>query len=323
MGGVRDYSTMGNTEEQKFQLTLKQHNFFIDDIIHNPDYTYVTIVSSDDKVIQAHRIFLSSQSSFFQRIFRLKPERDIVICVPNVCHEQLQSLIEYIYKGKTEIEEQNLINFLQLGKQLEVKGFDDVDMKSGMLDESSIDNLKECGYDGSLLSINMPKIQRQINGKFSCDQCEYEAVRRDDIKRHKDSVHLGLKYKCNECTIEYCSEYQVKAHINSVHNGILYDCNLCEKKFTQPGNLNIHKKKVHEGKKYKCKECDKSVTGLVYHVQKEHRNNIYECDLCKYKAKVFQNLRLHKKRKHRRNMLNSEESSCTTNTTIQMKDEKL
>ena len=318
---------MGSTtEQQKFQFTLKEHNFFRYDMIHNPDYSDVTLVTGDDKIIQAHRIFLSSHSSFFNRIFQLKSERDVVICLPNICQQQIQSVIEYIYMGNTEIEEQNLINFLEIGKQLGVRGFDDMDMNSGVLNEMSIDKIKESGYDGSLLSIHMPKIQRQSNGKFSCDQCEYEAVRRNDIKRHKESVHLGLKYKCNECTIEYCSEYQVKAHINSVHNGILYECNLCEKKFTQPGNLNVHKTRVHKGKRYKCKECDKSVTGQVYHVHKEHRNDIYECDQCKYKAKVLQNLRLHKQRKHRVGMLNEKESSSPMNTeiaTIEMKDEKL
>ena len=314
---------MGTTQKQRFQVTLKHHDLYRDDMIRNPEFSDVTLVSSDDKFIQAHRIFLNSQSSFFKKIFKLKSDRDIIIFLPNTSHEQLQSLLEYMYLGNIEIEENNLENFVQLGKQFGVKGFEDVDINSGLLLQANVDKLKDTGYDGELLSINMPKIQRQSNGKYSCDQCEYEAVRRGCIKRHKESVHLGAKYKCNECTVEYGTEYQIKHHINSVHNGQFFICDICEKKFNQPGTLNIHKKRVHEGLRDKCKECDKTFTDLAFHVQREHRNETFPCDQCKYIAKVPKYLKWHKKRKHM-GIIETEDSSTKENITtpfIEMKNE--
>ena len=289
---------MGTSLKQKLQVTLKQHDVQRNHLISNPEFTDVTLVSSDDKIIEAHRIFLSSQSSFFKKIFKLKPERDIIIYLPNINNEELQSMVEYIYLGNTEIEEQNLENFFNVGKLLGVRGFEDVDMNSGMLEESGMDKIKESGYDGVDFSINVPKIQRQSNGKFSCDQCKFESVRRGEIKRHRDSVHLDVKYKCSECTIEYASKWQVKAHITSVHNGESYNCKLCEKKFIQPGTLNLHIRRDHKGLKSKCKECDGSFRNLAYHVKKEHRNITYPCDQCKYISKTSGNLKSHKNRKH-------------------------
>jgi DNA-directed RNA polymerase subunit RPC12/RpoP len=170
-------------------------------------------------------------------------------------------------------------------------------------DVSAMVNIKEFGFTGDVFSINKQKLKRQPNGKFSCDQCEYQSVTRNGIKRHKDGVHLGLKYKCSECSIEYSTEKQVKAHVISVHNGEFYNCHICEKKFEQPAVLSQHIKRLHEGvRNYsKCKECDKTFkhgAGLSYHIQKEHRDETHPCDQCNYEAKVLKNLGLHKKRKH-------------------------
>ena len=97
---------------QKLQATLKQHSLYGGDLIHNPQFSDVTLVSSDDKIIEAHRFVLYSHSSFFKRIFQHKPARDIVICLANITREQLQSMIEYMYLGNTEIHEDNLQNFV-------------------------------------------------------------------------------------------------------------------------------------------------------------------------------------------------------------------
>ena len=138
-------------------------------------------------------------------------------------------------------------------------------------------------------------------------------MRRCDIKRHKDAVHVGVKYRCNQCTVEYGSEELVKGHIDSVHNGHYNNCHLCDKKFEQPKALKRHIKVFHEGiiTVSKCKECDKTFkhhSAMRYHIQKDHRDEMHPCDQCKYSAKVKKNLRLHQKNMH------SEQN--TNNTTL-------
>ena len=109
MSLFRSALRMGTAQKQKFQVALKQHNFYIDDMIHNPEFSDVTLVSSDDKVIEAHRVFLSSQSSFFKRIFKMKVERDIIVCLPNICHKQLESMIE---KFNTKHRRNNILDVI-------------------------------------------------------------------------------------------------------------------------------------------------------------------------------------------------------------------
>ena len=176
-------------------------------------------------------------------------------------------------------------------------------MNADTLDGSTIEKIKDFGFEGEFLNINKPILKRQSNGKFACDKCKFETVKRCDIKRHKDAVHVGVKYRCNQCTVEYGSEELVKGHIDSVHNGHYNNCNLCAKKFEQPKALKRHIKVFHEGiiTVSKCKECDKTFkhhSAMRYHIQKDHKDEMYPCDQCKYSAKVKKNLRLHQKNMH-------------------------
>ena len=292
---------MESSSEKSFQISQKHYDVYKEDMLKDKEFTDVTLATNDNKQVDAHRIILSSQSSFFNRILKENSKREILIYLPNISYEELQSLMEYIYLGQTEIGEQNLRNFLAVGKHFEVRGFEDEAINSEVLDESFIAKIEESGYKGDFLSINKPKIERQANGKFSCDQCEYESVRRNSIKRHTDAVHLGIKFQCNECQIEYSSDDQIKAHINSVHNGEFYECDQCNKKFEQPRTLHLHVKFSHEGRKTKCNECDKtfsSTSGLSYHVRKDHKGFRYPCDQCKYQAKTRSYLKIHQQAKH-------------------------
>ena len=85
-------------------------------ILLDTEFTDVTLATNDDKQVDAHRIILSSESLFFKRIFKMNARRDILIYLPNINHEELQILLEYIYLGQTEIGEGNLIKFLTIGK---------------------------------------------------------------------------------------------------------------------------------------------------------------------------------------------------------------
>ena len=292
---------MDNTQGKKFQVINKTNDLYKEDLFRDKEFSDVTIVTSDESHVDAHKIILSSHSSFFKRILRIKTKGDIIIYLPNISYVHLQSFLEYIYLGHTEIEGLNLEKFLNVGRQLGLQGFDEVGMKAEMFGESTIDKISEYGYEGEFVNINKPILKRQSNGKFACDRCKFESVRRGDIKRHKDAVHLGLKYKCNECTNEYGAEDQVKAHIESVHKGNFNHCHLCDKKFEQPRVLKQHIRISHEGAISKCKECDGTFnngSALTHHVQKEHRDDTYQCEHCNYNSKFSKNLKLHIKTKH-------------------------
>merc|ERR1712179_249696 len=289
-------------QENRLQVSKKFPNVGTEQIFNEKSFSDVTLVTNDEKYVQSHRIILGSHSTFFNRIFSINPKKDLLIYLSNISNDQLQWFLEYIYLGNTKVEEQYLNKFSEVGRQFGVQGFDqDILTNTDIKTESLLENIKEIGHEGDFFCINKPKLKRQNNGKFACDQCKFEAVTRYDIKRHKNGVHLGLKYKCTECTIEYANEDQIKSHIDSVHNGNFNICNLCGMKFEQPRNLKSHIKRIHEGLVSKCKDCDKTFKNtscMNYHVQKVHSDITLSCDQCKYTTKVRKNLKNHIERRH-------------------------
>ena len=67
-------------------------------------------------------------------------------------------------------------------------------------------------------------------GVFSCVHCDFKALKRAELKNHKQSVHGEKKQ--------------------------VLQCDQCEKSFNKSASLRDHKLFTHEGFKFKCKLCD-------------------------------------------------------------------
>ena len=61
----------------------------------------------------------------------------------------------------------------------------------------------------------------------------------------KMSVHEGIKYHCDQCDYKATLKSNLKKHNMSIHEGIKYQCDQCDYKATQKGNLKGHKMSIH------------------------------------------------------------------------------
>ena len=66
------------------KCSVSQKNFelfneaSLNEYLSNKSFTDVTLVSKDDKHIDAHRLILSARSTFFQRILKINERRDVL-----------------------------------------------------------------------------------------------------------------------------------------------------------------------------------------------------------------------------------------------------
>ena len=77
------------------------------------------------------------------------------------------------------------------------------------------------------------------------------------ISRHISSqyiIHEGKRYPCNLCQYEATRKDELKRHIKSIHEGVTYPCHLCGYRATLNRNLRKHIQTIHEGKGNK-KRC--------------------------------------------------------------------
>ena len=121
---------MTNMSERNLAVAQKElrllEQSLLKDILTEKQFTDVTIACNDEKQIDAHSIILSSQSMFFRRILKVNYKRHIVIYLPTVSATEMETWLEFLYFGQTEISEQVLEQFIEVGKMFEIKNFLDI-----------------------------------------------------------------------------------------------------------------------------------------------------------------------------------------------------
>ena len=93
------------------------------------------------------------------------------------------------------------------------------------------------------------------------------------LKVLKDNFNEGKRYYCNQCDYNAAHRMNLKIHIQNIHEGIRYECNECDFKATQKKYLRTHTESKHKGLKYDCSECDFKTThkyGLKRHMRGVH-----------------------------------------------------
>jgi len=80
-----------------------------------------TLVCSDGQV-SAHRVILAASSSFFRAVFSSNQHSSTLIYLKGVRKEQVEAVLDFIYKGGTKLSQKDLPSFLQLAEDLMIDG---------------------------------------------------------------------------------------------------------------------------------------------------------------------------------------------------------
>jgi len=113
---------------QKFCLTWKDYNSNFskefDECRKHEDFFDVSI-ACEDSVLTAHKIVLSAASDFFKNILRKHKHEHPLIYLTEVKFSDLQSILDFIYTGETEVAEKDLESLLATATRFKVKGLTD------------------------------------------------------------------------------------------------------------------------------------------------------------------------------------------------------
>ena len=91
-------------------------------LLTDNNFTDVTLACEDDKQINAHKVILSSCSTFFEKILLKNPHRNPLIYLKGLKFTDLQDIMSFIYLGEVEVAQEDLERFIRTGKDLDIKG---------------------------------------------------------------------------------------------------------------------------------------------------------------------------------------------------------
>ena len=179
------------------------------------DFTDVTLVCDEDKQIKAHKVLLSSSSLLLRRILLNNPHQHPLIYLKGIEDRILQSILQFMYLGQIEIAHEDLQQFIDTAKDLEVNGL--IDVEYGNLDSKNDKPANEITEQKSkedfqtiefkndfsenlvLISELTNELNSQNQGenepkRHNCDKCEDNFPGKRDLKKHIRTVHEGLTY---------------------------------------------------------------------------------------------------------------------------------
>jgi len=281
---------------EKFNLTWHTFSSHGQDLFKNlmetQEFTDVTLISDDQHQYRVHKFILSACSTVFRKILTSNPHNSSIY-LRGIDHEELESVLQFIYLGEASFYHERMNEFLNVAKNLDIKEIGknviDADEESqneddnesfvhqenpvtskeshGNVVDMSFRTSQDNNYDSSnslLLDNKKP---------YKCPQCENQFTKKFSLERHIEAKHEDAKYLCQQCDYKTTTQIYLKNHIESKHEGIKYPCQQCDYQATQPSALQRHVKSKHDGAKYPCQQCDYQAsfsTSLYRHVKTIH-----------------------------------------------------
>ena len=112
-------------DNQTFNIT---HNKFvklapsvIKNLTNDEHFADVTLVSSDNRQIKAHKVILSSSSTFLKNILIKNPHPNPLIYLKGITFTNLQLIINFIYLDECVVPVKEVNDFINVGKELEIE----------------------------------------------------------------------------------------------------------------------------------------------------------------------------------------------------------
>ena len=297
------------------------------DVFRENSFCDVTLVSDDHEPFLAHRYVLISFSPVIENILLNNPHSHPLIYLRGVDHQELDSILQFIYFGKALVDHSNMHRFSKAAKDLQIKKLvENIRMENSSRPKDDCENNEDATYEAihedneyktesEYAGRSIPDIADEIvnlnslgsdeleNGKqyYKCEECEksYKYIR--GLYSHTCRKHDSMCYFCKYCGFRTTKQSNLKTHQESIHEGVRYSCDQCDYHATQQSHLKTHKQSIHEGVKYSCDQCNYQATRTSHlkdHVKVVHTGVRYCCDVCDYQATQQNHLITHKKSVH-------------------------
>ena len=249
---------MGENFNVTWEPFLSYGKVMLRDLMETENFSDVILVSDDQHQFQVHKFILSSCSLVFKKILKNNPQ-NAIIYLRGIKHEELQSILEFIYFGETSIDNQRMAEFLRVARDLTLKE----------IGENFADYWNTKNVSGSSENLQM-KIE-DLKNEFEFN--DEPLVDKEKLDHEKPIQTIDKLYACTMCNKKLSTFNGIDLHIKAAHNEVKYKCQQCDFQATQLSSVNQHVKYKHEGLKFPCHHCKhKSSTksNLKIHIQRMH-----------------------------------------------------
>ncbi|XP_045128967.1 protein bric-a-brac 1-like isoform X5 [Portunus trituberculatus] len=120
----------GRMNQDQFLLKWNNHqNNFVEvfSYLRTQDAFVDVTLACDGKSFSAHKVVLSACSPYFQTLFQTNPCKHPIVFLKDVKGQELEALIEFIYKGEVSVSQSELASLISTAENLKIKGLAEPD----------------------------------------------------------------------------------------------------------------------------------------------------------------------------------------------------
>ena len=215
----------------------------------------VTLACEDGHLIEAHKVILAASSPFFMQLLRKNKHSHPLVYMRGVKSEDLAAIVDFLYLGEVNINQERLDAFLALAEELKLKGLtgsnerrtdngdlpanQEVKLKSEPSFKTPIQP-KMSPYDKNETSekqiavtnytetLDLEELDEKINSMMSttgridhnraCNICGKEGPK-SHVMRHIEANHItGVSHSCDVCGKSARSRHALRVHKYSNHS---------------------------------------------------------------------------------------------------------
>lgn len=130
MGTSQKYSLRWNDFSLNVATTFR-------DLHSQQDFVDVTLACADGSTIAAHKVILSSVSTYFRDILKNAPSKHPIIILKDTLREEAQAMLEFAYTGEVNVGQDLLPSLLHTARCYKIKGLDNVQTPPGLLEQNA------------------------------------------------------------------------------------------------------------------------------------------------------------------------------------------
>ena len=208
-------------------------------------------------------------------MFKKAKQNDPFIYLKGVLHKDLVALLDYIYTGQAQVLAEDVDRFIQVGKDMQVKGLvvgeeeeviDNTENQKEVEEnkDETTKTLSDKSYDTTDVdeSINSLLDDSTLAGKLELsEEIKQERVEKEDknldqllseiskkMEKMKDDEGMTM-WKCTECGKMLKNKRKLQMHVEIHLEGYSHTCSHCGRVHKTRGSLQAHISVVHRGTK--------------------------------------------------------------------------
>merc|ERR1711915_853975 len=147
-----------------------------------------TLACDDGEQISAHKIILSSSSGVFEKILAKNPDKHMLLYLRGLSVNDLKSLLQFIYLGEVNLEENKVDEFLMIASEFQVRG-----LENKMMIESGLDDRHNREKLSDISNVNIEAANVLTIKDEAPDGLSVENVVKDKTPKKNRSISSKIK----------------------------------------------------------------------------------------------------------------------------------